>query len=241
MKNINSKTRSNFKAIVKFSLFKRAAAIFIFALAIFIFSPETVSAQSHCGRAGQRPCRIWERIPSCNKGTVENFAKDRCVAKTPCGGLNQRACNVWENLRACKSGLAKYGGRCVSLDPDNEKTVVRFCNYSGYSSIYAAIGQLVQKRGYNGYYISHGWYEIINGTCQNFSLGNGYKGYAYAYAIAEDNAVAWGGSFNFYVNWYDGFDIRQDEPYLESERDFREVGMFRVAVKPGVVTTQHFR
>lgn len=36
-----------------------------------------------CGAPNQRPCKIWERIPSCNPGLAEDFLKGRCVAPKP--------------------------------------------------------------------------------------------------------------------------------------------------------------
>lgn len=31
-----------------------------------------------CGGNGQRPCKVWERVPSCNPGLGENFKTNRC-------------------------------------------------------------------------------------------------------------------------------------------------------------------
>lgn len=36
-----------------------------------------------CGAANQRPCKLWERVPSCNKGLAEDFRRGRCVAARP--------------------------------------------------------------------------------------------------------------------------------------------------------------
>lgn len=230
-------TRGDFKTFTTSTLFRRTGAIFIFAFAVLIFTPETASAQSHCGRAGQRPCRIWERIPSCNKGTVENFAKDRCVAVTPCGGLNQRACKIWERIPSCGKGLAEYRGTCVSLAPD--KTSVRFCNYTGEPNIQLAIGQLVNTRVEN-YYIARGWFHIANGYCENFPLPDGYKGYVYAYALNDDSTLQWKGNFSFYVDWYDSFKIRQDDRNLPYERNYKMVGMDKIRIVAGKTVTHNF-
>lgn len=235
MKNRNSKTRIY---LTEFVSPKRLAAIFIFVSAVVICSPGSAAAQSGCGRAGQRPCRVWERIPSCNQGTVENFAKDLCVAKTPCGNLNQRACNVWERVPSCRNGLAEYRGKCVSLNPRG--TGVRFCNYTGERNIYLAIGQLVQSGG-EYYYLARGWFEIPGGGCENFPLPDSYKGYVYAYALNEDADLEWKGNTSFYVDWYNSFRLRQNDPDLERFPDYKMVGMSKIRIYPGKTVTHSFR
>lgn len=233
MKNTGSKiAKNNFKSLITSSLFKRFAAVFVLAAAIVICSPEKAAAQSNCGRAGQRPCRIWERVPSCNKGLVENFAKDMCVAKTPCGGLNQRACQIIERMPSCNKGLAEYGGRCVSLDPDREKTIVRFCNSSREPVIYAAVAFWENNSGW----ISKGWYTIDRSACQSVIIANNYKGKIYIFGTNEDDTLIWGGDYNFYVNWNDGFDLVQNDSELRYDNRYRQVGMQPYDVNPGVNT-----
>ena len=34
-----------------------------------------------CGAKNQRPCKITERVPSCDKGLKENFIKGKCVSR----------------------------------------------------------------------------------------------------------------------------------------------------------------
>ena len=92
-------------------------------LAIFSvwFLPGLISPAyaATCGAANQRPCKVWERIPSCNKGLKEDFKKNRCVRprkpRPPrCGALNQRPCKVWERVPSCNRGLVENfkRGRC---------------------------------------------------------------------------------------------------------------------------------
>ncbi len=84
-----------------------------------LWSPPIVEA-AKCGANNQRPCKIWERIPSCNKGLYEDFKKGRCLAKTvpgrDCGRKNQRPCKVWERIPSCNKDLVEdfKKGRCVA-------------------------------------------------------------------------------------------------------------------------------
>ena len=39
----------------------------------------TCYKKGHCGKKGQRPCLITERIPSCNKGLAEDFIANKCI------------------------------------------------------------------------------------------------------------------------------------------------------------------
>ncbi len=71
-------------------------------------------------KKNQRPCNIFERIPSCNKGLYEDFKKGRCLSKVvpgrDCGRKNQRPCMVWERIPSCNGGLYEdfKKGRCLS-------------------------------------------------------------------------------------------------------------------------------
>ena len=48
-------------------------------------------ATKACGSEGSRPCLVWERIPSCDKGLVEDFSTNQCRVST------QRACRTYVN------------------------------------------------------------------------------------------------------------------------------------------------
>ncbi len=60
-----------------------------------------------CGAAGQRACKAWERIPSCDAGLMEDLAAGMCRTEQQfdCGGADQRACKLWERVPSCNAGL----------------------------------------------------------------------------------------------------------------------------------------
>jgi hypothetical protein len=66
---------------------------------------------------------VTERIPSCDRGLVEDFAKGRCsvpvvVALPPsCGREGQRPCLVTERIPSCDKGLIEdmKNGKCITL------------------------------------------------------------------------------------------------------------------------------
>ena len=39
------------------------------------------SYAAQCGATNQRPCKVWERVPSCNRGLAEDFRVHKCVRK----------------------------------------------------------------------------------------------------------------------------------------------------------------
>jgi hypothetical protein len=69
-----------------------------------------------CGGAGQRACKLWERIPSCDAGLVEDLKAGMCRTEKQfaCGAANQRACKLWERIPSCNRGLYEdlLAGRC---------------------------------------------------------------------------------------------------------------------------------
>ena len=107
---------------------KRGAALVLLSLGLLLLWPSVGAAQP-CGADGQRPCKVWERIPSCNRGLVEDFAKGRCVTPRPksrpqpaakppsCGREGQRPCLVTERIPSCDRGLVEdiARGRCIAL------------------------------------------------------------------------------------------------------------------------------
>jgi hypothetical protein len=44
-----------------------------------ILVPESNSTVCSCGAAGERPCTLLEKVPSCHSGLAEDFLKHRCV------------------------------------------------------------------------------------------------------------------------------------------------------------------
>lgn len=80
-------------------------------------------AKANCGGKNERACKVWERVPSCDKGLVEK--KGKCVKKKKkkapkCGGDGERVCKVHERIPACKEDLASKGGKCHECGGDGE-------------------------------------------------------------------------------------------------------------------------
>lgn len=87
------------------------------AIAGFAGFPSPAAA-ANCGALNQRPCKVWERIPSCDKGLIEYVGPSRCapppskigpikIPKIVCGAENQRPCTVVERIPSCDSGLVE--------------------------------------------------------------------------------------------------------------------------------------
>lgn len=78
------------------------------------------SAAAACGGEEQTPCKIWERIPSCDSGLKEDFARGKCVKiATPCGAVDQRPCQLVERVLSCNPGLYEdvFKGKCLKKEP----------------------------------------------------------------------------------------------------------------------------
>lgn len=96
----------------------------------------TAQASAHpqyCGRVGQRPCKVWEHIPSCVPGAIEKPIGKRCVAKPKrkpiiprpeqvagCGANGEKPCTVNRALPSCEGNLVEDFaiGRCRRNDGD---------------------------------------------------------------------------------------------------------------------------
>jgi len=102
-------------------------AMLVLSLGLFLMSPSDATAAT-CGAEGQRPCKVWERVPSCNSGLAEDFSKGLCIrprksnVATPkpkpplnCGREGQRPCRVTERIPSCDQGLVEdfAKGRCA--------------------------------------------------------------------------------------------------------------------------------
>jgi len=77
-------------------------------------------AQAPCGGADQRPCTVFERVPSCDSGMKEDFLKGKCVKMaTPCGAVGQRPCLIVERVLSCDPGSYEDIGQnlCVKKTP----------------------------------------------------------------------------------------------------------------------------
>lgn len=80
----------------------------------------TAQAQAQCGGVNQTPCKIWERVPSCDSGLKEDFAQGKCVKlATPCGAAGQRPCLIVERVLSCDPGSYEDVGQnlCVKKTP----------------------------------------------------------------------------------------------------------------------------
>jgi len=100
-------------------------------LIIALFGFMTPAEAGSCGAKNQRPCTIFERIPSCNKGLYEDFGKGRCLKpkakpkakpkKLACGRKNQRPCTILERIPSCNRGLYEDFGKGRCLKPKVKK------------------------------------------------------------------------------------------------------------------------
>jgi len=89
-----------------------AALTVIGALIIMTIAPRAEAAA--CGALNQKPCPVWKRIPSCDKGLVEDFAKGRCVRPKPiilprpknCGGEGKKPCPL-PHVPSCNGRLVE--------------------------------------------------------------------------------------------------------------------------------------
>jgi ribosome modulation factor len=79
-------------------------------LAVHLLLASDAWAAGKCGAEGQRPCKVWERVPSCDKGLYESFKEKECRRRqvlAQCGGEGQRPCRVWERIPSCNEGLSE--------------------------------------------------------------------------------------------------------------------------------------
>ncbi len=59
---------------------KNAQSPFWVLVLLLQLSSSFLTAQN-CGGENQRPCNVWERVPSCANGLVEDFASGKCIRK----------------------------------------------------------------------------------------------------------------------------------------------------------------
>lgn len=194
-----------------------ANAVIILSIlsAIGFFAPEA-TAQLRCGAEGQRPCRIWERIPSCNKGLRENFHLDMCTG--PRTQVNVRG---------------QYIGRANASKP----TSLRLCNSSSRPMVYAAVAYWADPQ-YG--WTSEGWLQIPSGRCEKFDLGDNYSGAVYVYGSASDGTEWNGRDAEFCVKTYEAFQIDKADRGQCRSRDFSIVGMVRHQIAAGKINAFSF-
>ncbi len=171
--------------------------------------PSTAGAQRKCGAEGQRPCKIWERIPSCNKGLRENFQLNMCVGQ--------------------KTQVDARTGKHIPRDT-RKMTEVSFCNRSSRPMIYAAIAEYTDDE-YG--WVSRGWFRIPSGKCVNQAIDLGYTGSIYVYGSAPDGTEWDGTDADFCVKTYDTFIIDNADKLECRSREYSIIKMTKLDVKPG--------
>lgn len=108
------------KSKINYFFIKLNALLFI---CIGLALPFSQSQAANCGGNNQRPCTIWERVPSCNGGLKEDFSKGKCVSKAPpklnCGKKNGTPCKVWQRVPSCDRGLVEnfIKNQCLAENP----------------------------------------------------------------------------------------------------------------------------
>ena len=90
-------------------------------LSLALSGSSSPAEAANCGANNQRPCKLWERIPSCDKGLYEDFGKGKClrkhVAGKTCGRKNQVPCPVWVRVPSCNTGLVENFARGLCVEP----------------------------------------------------------------------------------------------------------------------------
>lgn len=207
------------------SLLPAAVAALGLALGAGVLLPAEAQAGS-CGGNGQRPCKLWERVPSCNSGLVEDFAKGKCIKVTKntpkagnrrvvCGGQGQRPCRVTERIPSCNSGLVEdfAKDRCVKITantpvrgarPSQSTTKLSLCNNSVHSKVWAAYGYYDEQ---SGSWMTEGHWTLGRGECKTHDLGV-YQGPVYMYGSAADGSKWTGDDAALCMNLRDAFEIR---------------------------------
>ncbi len=145
----------------------------LFVLAIIVLVPASASAQRKCGAEGHRPCKVWERIPSCNKGLYEDFKLNMCVGSH-----------------------TQVDARTGKYIPRRTMTTLKLCNRSSRPVIYAAFAQWVDDE--DGW-VSRGWFQIPAGRCDTADLDYEYAGSVYIYGSSEDGTEWDSNDANFCV------------------------------------------
>jgi len=183
------------------------AVMFMTAMAFMLLKPAASFAQRKCGAEGQRPCKIWERLPSCNKGLREHFRLNMCVG--------------------ARTQVDAYSGKYI---PRKTMTTVQLCNKSTRPMIYSAIAQWI---GHESGWVTRGWFKIPAGRCDSVQLDYEYRGAVYIYGSAPDSTEWDGPDATFCVKTYDSFEIDNSDNLECNSRDYSIVGMQKLDVKPG--------
>jgi uncharacterized membrane protein len=181
----------------------------IFSLTPIFLLPSTLNAQRKCGGEGQRPCKVWERIPSCNKGLWENVQLNMCVGKG--------------------TQVDARSGKHIPRDT-RKMTELSLCNRSSRPMIYSAIAEFIDDE-YG--WVSRGWFRIPSGKCVKEAIDLDYTGALYVYGSAPDGTEWDGTDAKFCVKTYDTFVIDNADDLKCSSQEFSIINMTKVDVKPG--------
>lgn len=180
-----------------------------FALTTILLLPSTTNAQRKCGGEGQRPCKIWERIPSCNKGLREHFQLNMCVGE--------------------RTQVDARTGKHIPRDT-RKMTEVSFCNRSSRPMIYAALAEFIDDE-YG--WVSRGWFRIPSGKCVTEAIDLGYTGSIYVYGSSPDGTEWDGTDADFCIKTYDTFIIDNADRLECRSREYSIIKMTKLDVKPG--------
>ncbi len=180
------------------------SAAFVFVLA------DSSQAQAKCGAEGQRPCRIWERIPSCNKGLKEDFKLDMCVGP--------------------HTQVDAKTGKYIPRKKQPVMTYVSLCNRSSRPMIDIAIAQYA---GPQDGWMTNGWIRVASGRCEKAEIDYDYAGAIYTYAKAADGTVWDNSDVEFCIKPYEKFEFPNADDLRCPTRDFAIVNMVNHNVKVG--------
>lgn len=196
-------------------MLKSCISLIVFLAISAAASPSVFAQNKNCGAEGQRPCKIWERIPSCDKKLKENFKLNMCVG--PRTQVNTKG---------------QYIPR-----KDTKPTRLRLCNRSSRPMIYAAVAYWADNPWG---WVSEGWLRIPSGRCNDFDLGDDYSGAVYVYGSSDDGTEWNGRDSDFCIKPYEAFDIDNSDRLECRSRDYSIVGMVRQTIKSGRINTYNF-
>jgi uncharacterized membrane protein len=189
---------------------KHISMLSVLSIAMALLFAGSANAQRKCGAEGQRPCKIWERIPSCNKGLYEDFRLKMCVGEhTP------------------------VDARTGKYLPQPKSTDLNLCNRSSRPTIYVAVAQYVDA---DAGWISRGWFNVPAGRCSKIEIDKEYSGSVYVYGSAADGTEWDGGDAKFCVNNSEPFEFDNADRINCAASDSTIVGMAKLDVRPGTNT-----
>jgi uncharacterized membrane protein len=185
-------------------------AAFSLAIALLVVAPGEISAQKNCGAEGQRPCKLWERIPSCDKGLREDFRLSMCVGP--------------------RTQVDAKSGKYIPRKKEAKMTWAVLCNRSSRPMIDVAIAQYVNPE-YG--WVTNGWIRVPSGRCEKADIDYDYVGAIYVYGKAQDGTVWDNSESEFCIKPYEAFEVPNADSLRCPTRDFAIVRMVKYDVKTG--------